>query len=328
MRIATRVLSRHTLAEGVLGLTLGGEALPAFEPGAHVDLHLGNGLVRSYSLTNDGTRPAHYELAVGLAADSRGGSAWVHQALTAGATIDISPPRNRFALDASMRPVLLVAGGIGVTPIMAMARACERRGRPWRLVYAARTRRHAAFLDELGGLCGAAAAGSTGGNDPSGGGDRLRLHLDDEQRGRPLDVAMLRPWAGPGTDLYCCGPAGLMTAVRQQLADAGARLHFEWFSAAPDDNADAAGAFDVVIASSGQRVSVSAGHSVLQALEAAGVVVPSVCQEGVCGTCECKVLSGRIDHRCQVLTDDERERQDTMMVCVSRAHGTELVLDL
>ena len=316
MRLATRVLSRHLLADGVLGLRLGAAGLPAFEAGAHVDLHLGNGLVRSYSLTNDGHEPAHYELAVGLAADSRGGSSWVHQHLQPGDTVEISAPRNHFALDDSMRPVLLVAGGIGVTPIHAMAQACERRGRPWRLVYAARSRPAAAFLPELGTLAA------------RGGADRLRLHLDDEQSGCPHDVAALRPWAGAGTELYCCGPAGLMNAVRDQLADAGARLHFEWFSAAPGPQAAEAGAFEVVIASTGQRVPVAAQCSVLSALEAAGVVVPSVCQEGVCGTCECRVLAGRIDHRCQVLTDDERARQDTMMVCVSRAHSAELLLDL
>lgn len=324
--VVTQVESVHPLAEGILGLRLAARGLPPFGAGAHVDLHLGNGLVRSYSLTNPldaegGASPAHYELAIGLAADSRGGSAWLHKALWPGMTLAVSPPRNHFALDDSMRPVLLVAGGIGVTPIRAMVQVCERRSRPWRLVYAARSRRHAAFVEEFLAL------------DRDG---RVQLHFDDEHGGRPLDIGALRGGIGPGSELYCCGPGALMTAVRERLSDSGATLHFEWFAAAPKDEATAAAdpaahapeGFELVLARSGQRLHVPAGTSVLDALESVGIVVASVCKEGVCGTCECRVVSGAIDHRCQVLTPEERARQDSMMVCVSRAAGPELVLDL
>ena len=186
--VVTQVESVHPLAEGILGLRLAASGLPPFEAGAHVDLHLGNGLARSYSLINPldaegGACPAHYDLAIGLAADSRGGSAWLHKALWPGMTLAVSAPRNHFALDDSMRPVLLVAGGIGVTPIRAMVQVCERRGRPWRLVYAARSRRHAAFVDEFLAL------------DRDG---RVQLHFDDEQGGRPLDIDALRGGIGPG----------------------------------------------------------------------------------------------------------------------------------
>lgn len=331
------VTAIRPLARGVLGLRLAAPGLPAFEAGAHVDLQLAGGRwARSYSLTNPleaaapGNGPPAYKVAVGLAPDSRGGSSWVHASLREGMRLPMSAPRNHFRLDDSARPVLLVAGGIGITPLWAMAQVCERQGRPWRMVAAARTRAAASFADELAAL--------------DGGRGRVRWHVDDEDGGH-LDIDALRGQIEPDSALYCCGPAGLMRAVEQRLANAGATLHFEWFAAAApaqpaaavtDAHATQASAaqqpgadapFDLVLSRSGQRLSVPPGRSILQVMEDAGHVIASVCQEGVCGTCETTVLQGDIDHRCQVLTDSERAEGRTMMVCVSRARSAKLVLD-
>jgi ferredoxin-NADP reductase len=319
MQIETQVTQVVNLAQGIVGLRLSASALPSFEPGAHIDAYLGNGLIRQYSLTNPldssgGATPTHYDIAVGLAAESRGGSSWIHRVLRQGMKLKISAPRNHFALNDSMRPALLVAGGIGVTPIRAMVQACDQRGRSWRLFYAARSRTQAAYAAEF----------ETMRRDY---GANVECHFDDEHSGQPMDLQRLSIWAREGADVFCCGPSGLMTAVRDRLQHSGARLHFEWFSAAPAVAAEGT-AFDVVIASTGQRINVPKDISVLDALEAANIVVAAVCKEGICGTCECRVRAGSIDHRCQVLTEEERARQDTMMVCVSRASGSEIVLDL
>ena len=317
LRHAVRVQAIVPIAQGVRQLTLAhpeGRALPGFDPGAHIDVHLPQGMVRAYSLISDAADAAagRYELAIGLDANSRGGSRWVHTELSADARLEVSAPRNHFPLVDSEDPVLFIAGGIGVTPIRAMVRELQRRARPWQLVYAARSRTTAAFVDEFE-ACG----------------DAVRLHFDDE-RGGPLDVAAALAQAQAHTHIYCCGPAGLMERVKSLCADRDpARVHFEWFQA-PVRAASAEGpqAFTLKLAKRGLELQVPAQSSILDVLEAHDVIIPSVCKEGVCGTCECRILSGEADHRDVVLTDSERAANEVLMVCVSRAKGDHLVLDL
>lgn len=316
-RHTLRVQALTPLAQGVRQLTLAhpeGRPLPGFEPGAHLDLHLPRGIVRAYSLISDAQDAAagRYELAIGLDANSRGGSRFVHTELRVDTPLEVSTPRNHFPLADSEDPVLFIAGGIGVTPIRAMVRALQRRGTPWQLVYAARSRASAAFVDEF-----------------EASGDAVRFHFDDE-RGGPLDVAAALAQAPAHAHIYCCGPAGLMERVKTLCSDRDpARVHFEWFQA-PAQEASAQGpqAFTLKLAKRGLELQVPAQSSILDVLEANDVIIPSVCKEGVCGTCECRILSGEADHRDVVLTDAERAANEVLMVCVSRAKGNCLVLDL
>lgn len=313
-----RVQALEPLAQGVRKLTLAhpeGQPLPGFDPGAHIDVHLSNGIVRAYSLISDAADAANgrYELAIGLDANSRGGSRFVHTELKVDTVIDVSAPRNHFPLADSQVPVLFIAGGIGVTPIRAMVRELQRRGTtPWQLVYAARSRASAAFVEEFL-ACG----------------DAVSLHFDDE-RGGPLDVAAALAQAPAHAHVYCCGPGGLMERVKSLCSDRDSqRVHFEWFQAPAQPPATTGEhSFTLKLARRGLEITVSAQSSILDVLEAHDVIIPSVCKEGVCGTCECRILSGEADHRDVVLTDDERAANEVLMVCVSRAKGDCLTLDL
>ncbi|MBC3192940.1 oxidoreductase [Pseudonocardia sp. C8] len=288
----------------------GGE-LPGWEPGAHLTLDLPVGLTRQYSLCGPPTDRTGWTVAVHRAPDSRGGSAYVHDGVRIGALLPVGGPHQDFPLEAGAEN-LLVAGGIGITPILAMARALAAAGADWSLLYCGRTRSALAYLDELAAL------------DPDG--SRVRVHLDDEAGG-PADLAAVlagRPWA----TVHCCGPTSMIDAVLELAPDPG-RVHVERFRApevAPSATADTG--FDVHCAASDVRVRVEPGCSVLAALGGAGISVPSSCEEGICGTCEVKVLAGEPEHRDLVLTDDERAAGGSMFVCVSRCRGPELVLDL
>lgn len=308
--------SVEVLAQGVRKLSLvarQGQRLPAFAPGAHVDLYLPNGVVRSYSLINDGADESvqRYELAIGLDVNSRGGSAFVHTTLQAGAALQVGAPRNHFPLVDTPDPVFLIAGGIGVTPIRAMVRALQTRGGRWQLVYAARSRACAAFVDEFSDL-----------------GHSVRFHFDDEQGG-PLDVAATLAQSPANAHVYCCGPTGLMERVKALCASRDpSRVHFEWFHAPATAAGATAQSFTLKLARRQLEITVPAERSILDVLEEHDVIVPSVCKEGVCGTCECRILSGEADHRDLVLSDAERAANEILMVCVSRAKGDTLVLDL
>jgi ferredoxin-NADP reductase len=306
------VEERAVLADGVVGLTLcapDGGPLPAWAPGAHVDLHLPGGMVRQYSLCGDPAEAARWRVAVLREPDGRGGSACVHDKVVVGVELTASGPRNHFAL-IDAEEYLFLAGGIGITPLLPMLGAVGRRGRPWRLVYGGRRRASMAFLDVLEPLGGAVA-----------------VRPEDEFGLLDLDELLRTPKAG--TAVYCCGPESLLRAVEQRCAawPAGA-LHVERFTPATPDPGATDEAFEVELARSGQCVQVPAGVSILAALEAAGVVVLSSCQEGTCGTCETGVLGGEPDHRDSVLTKAERQVGDVMMICVSRSRTPRLVLDL
>ncbi|MDQ4118248.1 MAG: PDR/VanB family oxidoreductase [Actinomycetota bacterium] len=303
------VLDRRTpLADGVVALTLrgaGGEPLPEWEPGAHVDLLLADGLVRQYSLCGDPADRSELRVAVLREPDGRGGSAHVHDVVAEGDTVRVRGPRNHFPL-VEARHYVFVAGGIGITPILPMVDAADAAGADWRLVYGGRTRASMAFLDQLTG------------RHP----DRVAVFPQDETG--PLDLPALLGGAGPDTRTYCCGPEGLLTAVEDLCADRP--LHVERFCTPRSDMSGES--FELELASSGRTLTVPADRSVLETLERSGVTVLSSCREGTCGTCETGVLDGVPEHRDTVLAPDERAANDVMMVCVSRSCSPRLVLDL
>ncbi|MGV4924192.1 PDR/VanB family oxidoreductase [Streptomyces sp. BHT-5-2] len=322
-----RVAERTEAAEGVVALRLEGEHLPAWEPGAHLDLVLPSGTVRQYSLCGepaDAVRAdgGSYTLAVRLIEDGRGGSREVHEALRAGTTVEARGPRNRFPLE-DHPAYLFIAGGIGITPILPMVRRAEAEGVPWRLLYAGRSRASMPFLAEVGKLAG----GTVG----TPGGGRLTVVAEDED-GRP-DLAAALAEAPPHAAVYCCGPEPLMDTVARLLPEGpeGRTLHTERFAPAASEAGAGPGedvAFEVELRRTGRSVTVPAGTSVLRALrEEALPDLPYSCEQGFCGTCRQRVVSGEVDHRDELLTDAERE--DSLLICVSRAKpGERLVLDL
>ena len=299
--------AKERVADDVVRLTLrapDGGALPAWEPGAHLDLVLGPDLVRQYSLCGDPADRSVLQVAVLREPDGRGGSAHVHERLTDGETLRVRGPRNHFALEPAPR-YLFVAGGIGITPLVPMIAAAEAAGARWRLLYGGRTRASMAFAAELEDRYG----------------DRVELVPQDERGLLDLDAALA---AEPGAAVYCCGPEPLLAAMEERCAPG--TLHVERFTAKPDSGAKTA--FEVELAQSGRTLAVPPDRSVLEVVEESGVPVLSSCREGTCGTCETGVLAGVPDHRDAVLTPAEQEAGDVMMICVSRCAGPRLVLDL
>jgi ferredoxin-NADP reductase len=222
----------------------------------------------------------------------------------------ISLPRNHFPLDESALHSVLVAGGIGITPILAMARRMDALGRSWELHYACRSRADAAFLDELAGF-----------------GEQVRLRCDDEHPGSFLDIAAIARTAAPGTHFYCCGPKPMLAGFEAAMADIPSeRVHLEYF--APKDEAATGGGFTIELIRSGREIFVPAGKSILDVVQEAGIRVAHSCTEGVCGSCETGVLRGRPDHRDSVLSPGERARGDVMMICCSGSLDDRLALDL
>ncbi|MEU3839212.1 PDR/VanB family oxidoreductase [Streptomyces sp. NPDC028635] len=296
-------------ADGVLSVELvdpAGKPLPGWTPGAHIDLHVA-GHVRQYSLCGDPEDLGVYRVGVLNEASSRGGSRHVHTRLRPGERIRAAGPRNHFALEPAASYVF-IAGGIGITPILAMARRAERDGIPYRLVHGGRSRASMAFGGELDAL--------TGG--------RVTLVPQDEQGHIDLEAAL----AGlPGDALvYVCGPEPLLTAVQERCPREQLRL--ERFAAPAVERTGDDSAFEVECRRSGLTVTVGADTSVLDAVEAAGVAVPSSCRDGICGTCETRVLAGTPEHRDLLLSEAEHSASATMMICVSRCASDRLVLDL
>jgi ferredoxin-NADP reductase len=293
-------------AADVARLTLTAPGLPAWQPGAHIDLLLGD-VTRQYSLCGSPADRDAYRIAALRTPDSRGGSKAVH-ALREGDRVRIRGPRNNFPLIPSPRYVF-VAGGIGITPILPMIEQARAAGADWRLYYGGRTLGSMAFRETL-----------------SAHGDRVHLVPQDRDGLLDLDAILGSPSAG--TLVYCCGPEPLLAAVEQRCATWPARtLHLERFTPRTREDPADDEAFEVVLERSGVSVRVPPGVSVLDAMRGAGVSVLGSCLEGICGTCEQGVLAGDVDHRDSVLTDDEREAGDCMMVCVSRSLGPRLVLD-
>ncbi|MFF0478685.1 PDR/VanB family oxidoreductase [Streptomyces sp. NPDC004284] len=297
-----RVAGRATPAEGVVELRLEGAGLPAWQPGAHVDLVLPSGLVRQYSLCGDPGDPTSYTVATRLIEDGRGGSREVHERLHEGAEIEIRGPRNRFPLVDSPSYVF-VAGGIGITPVLPMLRAAEAAGADWRLVYCGRGRATMPYLEEIERL----------------GGDRVTVVAEDESGFPELGFLAHLP---AETAVYCCGPDGLMDAVGAAMPE-GRAPRLERFTAAATTGGTA---FEVELRRSGRTLTVAADQSLLSAVreELPGLLYS--CQQGFCGTCQQRVLEGEVDHRDELLTDEERD--GSMLICVSRCAGKRLVLDL
>lgn len=291
-----------------------GEDLPAFTPGAHIDLNLPNGLVRNYSLCNSSEERHRYVVAVLLDRNSRGGSRCVHETLRVGMPITISAPRNNFTLVEDAAHTVLVAGGIGITPLLCMARRLARLGRPFEVLYFARERRSAAFLAELQAL-----------------GMPLHLHFDKEAGGPPdLRALLARRDPDTGTHYYACGPAPMLDAFEQSCEALGhTNHHIERFAAIEvAASADALQNYTVEARRSGKFLPVSADKSLLDTLLDAGIDVDHSCCEGICGTCETTVLAGTPDHRDSVLNAKERAANKSMMVCVSGSRSATLVLDI
>jgi ferredoxin-NADP reductase len=306
------VLSRCTESDGVVSLELGlgtGEPLPAWEPGAHIDVVLSNSLTRQYSLSGAVDNRKTWRIGVLREHESRGGSQWIHDQVQEGTEIRVRGPRNNFPLLPSPR-YLFIAGGIGITPLLPMVARAREWGADWMLYYCGRTRASMAFIDEL---------------EPYG--ERAAVRPTDET-GRLDLAAILEPPAVP-TLIYCCGPAELMDAVEAccESWSAGS-LRVERFAANPSPAEHDGRLIEVELRSSGLMITVPPELSILQAVENAGVQVISSCTEGICGSCETAVLEGEVAHRDSLLTEEERAANDTMLICVSRVKCGRLVLDL
>ena len=292
-----------------------GGPLPAFSAGAHVDVLLPGGLTRQYSLCNDPAETHRYQLGVLRDAGSRGGSRAMHDAVNVGDQLQISAPKNHFPLAHGAKRSLLLAGGIGITPILCMAERLANTGAVFELHHCTRSRERTPFAERIRG---SSFAG------------RAHWHVDDGDAAQQLDLAALLGMPREGEHVYVCGPKGFMDAVLGTARAAGwpeAQLHFEFFGAAPVA-ADGDQAFEVQLASSGRVVVVPAGRSVVQALAAVGVEVLTSCEQGVCGTCLTRVLDGQPEHRDQYLTPEEQAACDQFLPCCSRARSPRLVLDL
>jgi vanillate O-demethylase ferredoxin subunit len=294
---------------------LDGEPLPSFSAGAHIDVHVG-GFVRQYSLCNGPQERDVYRIGVLHDPASRGGSAAMH-ACASGTTLDISAPRNHFPLDATAQHTILLAGGIGITPILAMAMELLAAGRSFELHYCTRERERTAFREQV---------------EQSGLRQRSRLYFDSDGPGQQIDLSAVLAAPHQDTHVYVCGPAGFIDAALGTAADAGwpaANVHREYFGAAqPSVNTGGDAAFQVSLASTGKLVDVPAGTSVVDALRGCGIELPVSCEQGICGTCLTRVLSGEPDHRDAYLTDEERAANDQFLPCCSRAKTPLLVLDL
>ncbi|RSS76784.1 PDR/VanB family oxidoreductase [Streptomyces sp. WAC06614] len=299
------VVSRTEPAEGVVELTLEAGDLPPWTPGAHVDVVLPSGSTRQYSLCGDPARAGTYTIAARLVEDGRGGSRELHEQVTEGMELRLRPPRNRFPLQPAPAYVF-VAGGIGITPLLPMLRAATAAGADWTLLYGGRSRASMPYLAELAAY-----------------GGRVTVVPQDEAGLPDLAAALAPAAARPGTLVYCCGPEPLMAAVTEAAPDPAA-VRLERFAATGPQAASHA--FTLTLRRTGTTLTVPAGSTTLAAVRAELPATPYSCEQGFCGTCKQRVLEGEVDHRDTLLTD--AERAESMLLCVSRAQGGHLVLDL
>lgn len=311
--LTTRVASMELVAERVMSIEiepLGGYEFPAWAPGSHIDVFLGDGIVRQYSLSRS---PLSSRCRIGVLedADSRGGSRFVHHELRAGDDLVVSTPRNNFPFRPGDKDVIFVAGGIGITPLLSMIAQAAEEGLGWTLLYLTRTPDSTAFADELSTY-----------------GSNVRHHYDSVDG--ILDLAAeLDTRGGATADIYACGPAGLLESLEKYCAEhPHCRLTIERFESAgfressPEDSEFTVELLD------GTEVVVGSTETILDALQRSGVRVLSSCHSGICGTCETRVLEGTPDHRDHILDQDERESAETIFPCVSRCRGNRLKLDL
>lgn len=293
---------------------IGDARLPSFEAGAHIDILLPNGLARSYSLINPGDARNRYVVAVLNDAASRGGSSYLHEHVEAGSTLNIHPPRNTFELDESAPHSVMIAGGIGITPVWAMIQRLDAIGAPWTLHYSARTSKAAAFLAPLSEI-EACVPG------------RVHFNFDHEPGGRMLDLKALVKAAPAGAHFYCCGPNPMIASFMEATANIEPhRVHREYFASVAQPAVS--GGFTVKLAKSGRSIFVPAGKTILDALLDERIDAPFSCMEGTCGTCETRVLEGVPDHRDAILSEQEKIQSKSMMICCSGSKSETLVLDL
>lgn len=308
-RIEMTVAERKQLTPEIVEFTLkptSGDELPPFTPGAHITVETPGGAMRRYSLMNDGSAPEEYVIAVKREPNSRGGSVSMHEDLSEGSTLNVEVPENDFELVDAPK-YILIAGGIGITPILSMARHLNAEGKPFQLVYCTRSAEDTAYLDEVSSFKNAV------------------VHHDNGDIDEAYDFWDMME--KPGTEhIYCCGPAGLMEEIKALTGHwSEGRVHFEEFNAVDvvrDDDVS----FNVTLKSSGQTIEVPEDRSILEALRDAGVATVSSCESGTCGTCKCVLVEGEVDHRDHVLMDEEKA--DHIMICVSRAKSGDLTIDL
>ena len=298
-------------APGVLSLhlaSLDGSPLPAFEPGAHIDVKLPDGTLRQYSLCGDPNDLTHYRLGIRAVTGGQS-SGFVHRKLRPGDAVTVSTPRNNFPL-VEAKHYIFVAGGIGVTPFIPMMREVSARKGSFTLLYCNKRNEDAPFLAEIRQL-----------------GGELSLHASEA--GTRLDVALRFATVESDAVIYCCGPEKLMLAVEEATSgwpEGG--VHFEWFAPRSRPEGEVSDSFEVVCQASGKTLTVPAEKSILEVLGENGIDVPRSCEQGICGTCEVRVVSGEVNHRDSILSSAERAASENMMICVSRCRGARLVLDV
>ena len=267
-----------------------GAELPSFEAGAHIELQLPNQVLRCYSLMNNPAQTHRYQLAVHLSGESMGGSRCMHESLKVGDVIQASVPRNNFPLNEEAEYTCLIAGGIGITPLLSMIERLNALGRKWELHYCARTSAYAAFLADIQVLADAS-------------GNCCVTHFDQEPGSGMLDIAQLVQDLPEHTHVYCCGPKGMLEAFEAATSHCTERRHVEYFVAKND--AATEGGFEIKLARAGLTLAVPAGKSILDVVLAAGIAVQTSCREGICGSCETRILEGQADHRDALLSEEE-----------------------
>nr|WP_321507236.1 PDR/VanB family oxidoreductase [uncultured Celeribacter sp.] len=295
-----------------------GAPLPGFTAGAHIDVEISEGLIRQYSLSNDPTLRDHYEITVLKEPESRGGSAKLHANFTVGDHLRISAPRNMFELSDGAAPVMLFAGGIGITPLLAMAHTLHHDARAFELHYCARTPESMALRARL---------------QESGFANHVYFHFDNGPEAQLLDISAVMAGSGGDAQIYVCGPSGFIDWVCDSARKAGLpeqQIHKEFFAATTDlPSAQDNSSFDVTVASSGETFTVGPDETIIEVLEDHGIEILMSCQQGICGSCATKVLEGEVAHHDQVLTEDQKTEERLFTPCCSRAvPGGRLVLDL
>jgi ferredoxin-NADP reductase/nitrite reductase/ring-hydroxylating ferredoxin subunit len=312
--LAVAVARKWEAADGIAGFELRPiqGLLPTFQPGAHIDVHLPNGMIRQYSIVNGPGESDRYVIGVKRETDSRGGSTCMHETVRKGDVLAISEPRNNFPLRRDAVRTILIAGGIGITPLLAMAQALHHSRLPQELHYFVQNDRQLAFSDRLDTL-----------------GDTLSVHLGAGPDGTVHTIRRLLSGYRPGMHVYLCGPAPMLEASRAIAAESGwpdAAIHFEYFknTHAIDDSSS----FEIALARSLVTLRVPAGRTILQVLRENGIDIPSSCEQGACGTCVATVIEGEPLHQDVYLHEEERKSGHRIMTCVSRAKSARLVLDI
>lgn len=317
--ITVTVAAKQAEALDVVSLELvsaDGRDLPAFSAGAHIDVEIEPGLIRQYSLCNPPDQRDHYQIAVLRDPSSRGGSLQVHERIAPRQTLRISPPRNHFALEDKAQRTILIAGGIGVTPILCMAESLTRTGSDFEMHYCARSQERCAFYQRI---------------QDAPYRERVSLYFNDRPEQARFDIRAILQGSDPSAHLYVCGPQGFIDHVldnASQLGFAPAQLHREFFSAQPQAASGAEEGFEVSLARSGQVLQVPADKSIAQVLQEAGVAIELSCEQGVCGACLTGLLEGEADHRDYFQTAAEQAANTHITLCCSRARSPRLVLDL